>query len=148
MRRAIVLILVVIGLLACGRKGDPKPPEVLAPSPVRFLTAVGGVDGITLSWFPPETDASGSSLYDLTHFLVEKGEVAPGSATDFEELKEIATSAESPSAMKHTFLDTDVKPGKIYDYRITAHNDRGGQGLPPHILRVTFVGQSSVIEAR
>lgn len=148
MRRAFLLIMFAFSLVACGRKGEPRPPEVLAPSPVRFLTAAGEIDGITLSWFAPTTDASGDGLVDLTHFLVEKGESKPGEPTDFEFLKKIEVVGEPAENQQYSFIDADVQPGKIYDYRVTANNNRGGQGLPPHILRVTFVGQSSVVEAR
>ena len=65
-----VLLLLLVGQ-GCGRRGNPKPPELTAPGAVTFLTARASVDGVTLEWQAPETDAAGEPVKGLDSFKIK-----------------------------------------------------------------------------
>lgn len=140
-------------LVSCGKKAPPRPPEALAPSPVKFLTASATVDGVTLFWQSPSTTASGDPLEDLHGFVIERSEHEKGEEPDFDTLVELALpetsepSKEGTEASKRfSYKDTSVKAGKSYEYSVVGVNEDGVEGAALSTIRVTFIGESSVIE--
>lgn len=171
-RTAIVvatLIAVGLGAAGCGRKSAPKPPELFAPAAVEALSAVGEVDAIRLTWIAPSQKANGDALDDLDHFVVERAEIVKGEAPDFDDIGEVTVPlSDRPApeegrskrgmlgvkkdkpqapAKGYQFRDTDVKVGERYAYRVRPENDRGVEGAYDAILRVTFTGLGSSVEA-
>lgn len=153
-RQAVVLLLMFVVVVACGKKGNPKPPEYLAPMPVTNFLANGSVDGINLSWTPPTKNADGDDLRDLERFFVYRSGVVKDESRDYELVQEIVVAADIVPAEKksktstprpYTYLDKDVKPGKEYDYYVVPVNEGGTKGKESPILRVTFIGQSSAV---
>lgn len=161
----LLLFAAVLGSLlfvyGCGRKGDPKPPEAFAPSAVGFYTARGQVDSVILSWQAPKITASGDVLENLEFFSIKRaihdsqkmrrfkdiGEVGvAGLASSGERQAGSASPAASQAAITYSFADRDIVPGSVYDYRVVPVNSRGVEGQSAATLRVTFLGESSIVE--
>lgn len=153
----LLLLLLSFALLTaiggCGRKGRPKPPEATAPTPVTNLTAEAGVNAITLTWIAPTTNASGDSLDNLERFIVLRSTVAKGQRPSPEEIGVVVVNATEDAAAaggaakgRYSFKDPAVKVGQRYEYVVVAVNDSGVEGVADRGLRVSFAGESSVVE--
>ncbi|MCC6932145.1 MAG: hypothetical protein IT292_02675 [Deltaproteobacteria bacterium] len=145
---AILLTLVII--LACGKKGSPKAPELFAPDQVKFFAINGQLEGLNLTWQAPEKAANGDDLLNLETFLVNRRAVEGKELGDFEIIAEVP-SAETPGVVKsekatiYSYLDQSVVPGKEYDYYVVGVNTDGVKGVFSLVYRVRFVGEASSI---
>lgn len=165
LRRAIntILCVLVLGLAVnCGKKGDPKPPEETAPSAVKYLVARASVESVVLEWYAPTSDASGDPLINLVGFVVRRSIYEKGESPDFERIAEITYNpSESVSKQQppeptgqvdkdvgemFSYEDRQVEPGKKYEYIVLPVNEEGVEGEAAQIIRVTFTGESSLIE--
>lgn len=140
-------------LAACGKKGPPRPPEAIAPDPIEFFEARGTVDGVQLRWQAPQRDASGEPLTDLAGFVVQRNRYSKERSPDFEEIALIEVRPEdgeeqapSRKPVSYAYEDSDVQPGSQYEYMVLPINDDGVEGRPASVLRVTFIGEASVVE--
>ncbi len=146
----IVLLLILGMMISCGRKGAPKPPEDIAPVPVKYLTAKGEVDAIVLSWNVPDETAKGEELIDLAGFIVKRNVYEAGEQVDFEEIADIPFVYDVQVPLKDTpkveFRDEDVEAGVRYQYQVVGYNEDGVEGEFGNIISVLYVGTSTVPE--
>lgn len=158
-----VMAFVILAYVGCGRKGSPKAPEETAPSQVRFFTATPQTNGVMLSWEAPLMNAEGKELVDLEGFLVQRNMRVIGEDSDFETIHELKvlppaqvtaeapaptkTPAETSQVVKYTYQDTDLQAGKVYEYVIIPYNEDDVEGVPSNLFRITFSGESSVVES-
>lgn len=149
--KRMLLVLVVLLALGCGRRGDPRPPEEFAPAPVRNLTGRGQVEGVVLSWQTPLQTADGDELLDLATFVIERGDYEKGEHTSFDELAELPALQDPQTGVRqqdYSFTDTTLTPGASYEYRVRALNGDGVSAPVAPGLRVVFTGESSTFERR
>jgi hypothetical protein len=114
----------VAGLVpACGRKTNPKPPELVAPRPVSELALRSVADGVEVTWARPTQYVDGSSMEDLGGFLVERsrnnepfGEHARVEVTD---------RGRFQKAKRFTYVDRAVVEDVTYHYRVVAFTTDG-----------------------
>jgi len=62
---ATAVLVVVVGLTACGRKADPLPPQVRRADTTRDLSAYQEAREVVLDWGYPSMTTSGGPLPDL-----------------------------------------------------------------------------------
>lgn len=154
---SLIFSFTLIGLSACGKKTNPRAPEALAPSSVKFLTARATVQSVDLRWEAPSTDASGDPLLDLSGFVVKRSLVLPDEDEDFETIAEVplkeksttraARSRDGSQGEAYSYSDQDVVAGKKYQYLVLGVNEDDVEGDASSSVRVTFIGESSVIES-
>ena len=151
-KKIIVALIVSLSFFACGRKGDPKPPEFFAPSPVVYPSARGEIDGIVLKWAAPKTNARGDDLIDLEGFVVRRARLSQGVAPSFSTIVEIPYAEKSGMPLDPTsvsfieYKDGDVEVGGRYQYQIVAVNEEGVEGVVGNIIVVIFAGTSSSVQ--
>ncbi len=116
-----LLALAVIGTAACGRKGQPLPPELVEPSAPSRLVARATADGIELTWSRPDRYTSGRAMKDLGQFVVERAP-ADGELVKWTKVTAITLDDRLRFQKQRTFewLDRDVVPGATYQYRVTS----------------------------
>ena len=69
--KTLLLTLFLFSALgACGKKGDPLPPDTKIPAPVSDLRAWPREGAIVLGWTIPTRNTDGSALQDLLGFRV------------------------------------------------------------------------------
>ncbi len=77
-----VLISLVLVLLACGKRGDPRPPVPVIPRATSDLVVTQRADRVILSWSYPALTTAGRSLPDIQRISIHRYEeelpVAPG----------------------------------------------------------------------
>jgi len=145
-KNLLTLSVVALLIVACGKKGSPKPPEAYAPPPVSSLSAEGAVDSITIKWRAPillEDDVKREPVSFLVMKQLEE--------ESFDELGTIDVPVDEdgvPLESGFAFTDTNVEPGKKYNYSVVPVNRDGVKGAAPNVASVTFIGESSVVEVR
>ena len=77
MKRSWLVALTLLTLaFACGKKGDPRAPELAIPRTVTNLSARSAPAGIALTWSRPTEYVDGSELKDLASFVIFRKEVS------------------------------------------------------------------------
>lgn len=158
MRYSILIVIhfmLLFTCLACGRKAAPSAPEVRAPKAVEELDIVGSVEGVVLRWKVPSKNAKGEQLIDLAGFELKRRKVEdPKELDKFELLDTLSLREEDKLLMEkgksveseYRYVDRSVEAGLQYDYIILPINEAGVAGGSDTMMRVSFVGESSVIE--
>ena len=77
MKRLFAIVTMLVALVsACGKKGDPRAPELAAPRTITNLTARSEPNGIALVWSRPTEYVDGTALKDLASFVIFRKEVS------------------------------------------------------------------------
>lgn len=124
-----LIFLMTMALLfqACGKKGDPMPPQVKVPT-IADLGASSAQEGIVLDW------SLGGPAGSVAGFKLLRNEIESGSQACVSCPQEYRPYATVPIAdgrlqggaeRKFRYIDGDVRVGSSYHYRIAAC-DRAG----------------------
>jgi predicted small lipoprotein YifL len=120
----VILLLIVAG---CGRKGPLMAPEALAPAPIADLRVEQKGEQFQVSWSRPSAESGGRPLRDLARFQLFKREVLPPGedceecptayrllmSADLDYLQGVAIVGS-----RYLFIDTDLAEGKTYRYKV------------------------------
>ncbi|MGI6524102.1 MAG: hypothetical protein ACOX2O_02255 [Bdellovibrionota bacterium] len=158
--------------VACGRYGDPQPPEFFAPQGVNNLQVTADLNGVLLKWEAPEQDRRGEALKSIDGYFVNRRIISKASDlldpdiedevlgtvldTHLQVLKDLRQKAieegkisrkvSVDEALKRfSYVDSTVKPGVTYLYSIVPFNQGRTEGLVPLKAKVLFRGDSSVV---
>ena len=166
----LILSMLLLGAICCGKKSAPRPPEDYAPLPVQAIYGEGKVNGIMLSWLTPPDDGSDSRAQEipLDHFVIRRALYIKGETPDFDEIGNVAVAKaaepgkdepgkvepvkenkkteEQQKPSRYTYLDITVEAGKQYEYLVVPTNEDDLVGEPIVRLRATFLGESSTFE--
>ena len=148
--RFLGCVLLVVGLLGCGRRGAPVPPRPAAPAAVGALRAELVGSAILLSWNRPTRNEDGSPLTNLLDFRVFRAvgpTVTRGAsgrptftllATVRADQPENAVVQDSQYAFRDDGGSAGFTPGLRYSYRLQAVNRRGVAGAQSGEVFVDF----------
>lgn len=77
-----VLVVFLFAAVACGKRGDPKPPVPIIPQATTDLVVTQRADKVILSWSYPSLTTAGRSLTEVRRISIHRYEeslpVAPG----------------------------------------------------------------------
>lgn len=68
MKRTLIVLLAVV--VACGKRGDPKPPVPVIPQATTDLVVTQRADKVLLTWSYPALTTAGKSLTDIRRITV------------------------------------------------------------------------------
>jgi len=127
------LLVVLLMVPACGKKGDPIPPRLKAkPEQQRVadLTAASIPEGMLLRWSLPETDML-TKGFRILRSETPASEACPGCPQDYRMLVMLKTGdallvREGTSQFRYT--DKNVKEGHFYSYQISVCDPQGQCG--------------------
>lgn len=147
MAACIALALLSGALGACGRKGPPRPPELVRPTAVDDLAATPVAAGIRLTWTRPTTTVDGSDMPDLDGFRVERV-IATEPPTPPLRFAIIATihlddRERFSKTRRMMFEDHAVVAGTRYVYRIVTFTLDDYVSLPSAEARARWSGPST-----
>lgn len=139
----ILLVTVALVLLAngCGKKADPRAPELAAPERITNLRAQAAGDGISLVWGRPDSYVDGRALKDLASFVIFRKEL-PQSCLDcpvpYRQLTTVSVEDRDKfnKQRQYRFVDTNVQPKTVYRYRVTAQLADGTLGEPSNEIEI------------
>ena len=123
-------ILCIIGLLGCGKKGEPSAPIAITPAKIKDLTARPQGRATILCWGMPQKNTDGSQLLDLKGFKVFRSERdfeegCPECPKKFSLLYDIDYKTymmNNPHATKIKYSDRNLHFKNIYTYRVVSYN--------------------------
>lgn len=157
LRRAALVVLAVLALTACGKRGDPVAPEVRVPRTVGDLSATARHDGIELAWTLPRRRVDTRPLFDpgvaRLYRSEDSGVGEPRAALRVNDripgYTEVASFRLSGSAgtpvtdgrVVHTDR-RDLTYGRRYTYVVTTSDTRGRVSAPSPRVSVTFIAAS------
>ena len=154
MRRLVLLVMVGLVALGCGKKGPPVAPERRVPAAVSELTAIVEGKAVVLSWTNPTSRADGTRMRDLTTLRVyrreESGNAEPkpallswGTVVGYDEVATIRLANPAPAKVEGgrvSWADrSNLSVGHRYVYVVTAVDGIGRSSPPSERLAVTLL---------
>jgi hypothetical protein len=142
MNRILVFaLLIAVAGLGCGKKSDPRAPELSTPKTITNLTARSGPAGIILTWSRPTEYTDGTALKDLASFVIFRKEVSqscPDCPVPYRQLTTVNVEDRNKFAQQkqYRFDDQEVQPKAIYRYRVSAQLLDGSLGAPSNEVEV------------
>ena len=142
MKRFLVLALMVgIAGAGCGKKGDPRAPELATPKTITNLAARSGPNGIALTWNRPAEYVDGKELKDLASFVIFRKEVSqscPDCPVPYRQLTTVNVEDRDKFAQKkqYRYDDQEVQPKSIYRYRVSSQLLDGSLSAPSNEVEI------------
>ncbi len=128
----VLLITVLFSLtvicLSCGKKGNPVPPEIKIPEAVADLSVKIADKGIILGWSVPESNTDVAEFKIYRSALEIEGDSCVGCPRYYLLIAELSSG--DPKLLKEAkgkinYIDSKVKAGWLYSYKIEICNSDG-----------------------
>jgi hypothetical protein len=142
MKRSFLVALTLLTLaFACGRKGDPRAPELVIPTTITNLSARSGPGSISLTWSRPTEYVDGTELKDLASFVIFRKEVSqscPDCPVPYRQLTIVNVEDQQKFVKKkqYRFDDQEVRPKAIYRYRVSSQLFDGSLSAPSNEVEI------------
>ena len=144
MRACLILLMVAVFFLSsCGKRGDPRAPELAVPETIRDLKAEAQAKGIALTWGRPTQYVDGKALRDLAAFVIFRKEISkscPDCATPFRERAKVSVEDQEKFVQKKRFgfIDQELVPQTTYRYRVFTELADGLLSEPSNEVEVAW----------
>ena len=137
----LALLLLVSGS-ACGKKGDPRAPELVTPKLITNLAAGPVADGVALTWNRPTEYVDGSEIKDLASFVIFRKEISKSCLDCPVPYRQLTTvnveDREKFARLKqYRFDDREVRANAIYRYRVASQLFDGSLSGPSNEVEIT-----------
>jgi hypothetical protein len=143
MKKLILLWIIVLLTVACGRKGPPVPWESIVPRRIVDLGAVSREGRLLLEWTAPKENTNKSTLTDLDSFQVfrSEGDLVGGECKGCGEGPKIVhemklSGKEDVRGKKMSVLFEDLRARKVYTFEVVSMNQRGYPSVPSNPVQV------------
>lgn len=110
-------------LAGCGKRGDPRAPELATPETIRDLRVKAESRGIALTWSRPMRYVDGKELRDLAGFVIFRKEISkscPDCPVPYRE-RAVVNVEDQEKFMKtrqFRFIDQELSSQTTYRYRV------------------------------
>jgi hypothetical protein len=143
MKQVALLTMLLIGFWtgACGRKGDPRAPELTTPMVIRNLSARTDATAVTLSWSRPTAYVDGRELKDLASFVIFRKEISPSCLdcpVPYRQLTTVFVEDREKfiKQKQYRFVDEEVLAKAVYRYRVASQLADGTLSGPSNEVEV------------
>jgi len=143
MRSWVALALTLaLASLACGRKADPRAPELATPQVIENLRATSVANGVALTWRRPTAYVDGSDLKDLVGFVIFRKDISPtciDCPVPYRPLTEVDVEDQQRFVRQkqYRFIDEQVKDQMTYRYRVSSQLKDGSLSAPSNEVEIT-----------
>src|SRR5918999_2426752 len=134
----------LLALLAsgCGKKGEPRAPELAMPQPIKNLTAKPDRSGIVLTWSRPTEYIDGKPLTDLTGFVIFRKDLSPtcpDCPVPYRPLTPVNVEDREKFVRQkqYRFIDENAQAQMTYRYRVSSQLKDGSLSVPSNEVEVT-----------
>ncbi len=130
-------------LSACGRKTPVRPPELVAPEPIRDLTLEVEGNSIKLRWSRTQKYVDGSNMDDLGGFVVLRAvQNGQGTVGSFSQVATVPVEDRDRfrKAKKFSYTDEQITTGTLYRYRVQAFTLDGYYSSPSNTVELVWQG--------
>ena len=137
----VLALMLATLVVACGKKGDPRAPELATPKPITNLVARSGPSGIILTWRRPTEYVDGTAIKDLASFVIFRKEVpanCPDCPVPYRQLTTVNVEDRDKFAQQkqYRYDDQEVRPSAIYRYRVSSQLLDGSLSAPSNEIEV------------
>jgi hypothetical protein len=134
-RLAFVAWALLVLAVACGKKGDPRAPELAAPEAIKNLSAKASPSGVVLSWNRPERYVDSREIKDLASFVVYRKQVpptCPECVVPYRELTKVFVEDRERfvKQKQYRYVDEEAQPATTYRYRVSSELSDGTLSEP------------------
>jgi len=138
----LLILMVLVAGSACGKKGDPRAPELATPKLITNLAARSTADGVALTWNRPTEYVDGSELKDLASFVIFRKEISRSCLDCPVPYRQLTTvNVEDREKFvrqkQYRFDDREVRSGTIYRYRVASQLFDGSLSGPSNEVEIT-----------
>ena len=145
MKIAILLGMLLIVMVGCGKKAPPVPWETIVPKRIVDLEATPREGILLLEWTAPKENTDKSALTELVEYKILRSEgvlVGDGCRGCDEKPKVVYTlkvdsKLEEKGKKRSIFFD-DQEARKVYIYQVVSINRRGHLSSPSNPVRVDW----------
>jgi hypothetical protein len=143
MKRLFPAVIVFLILSSgCGKKGEPRAPELVAPKTITNLAARPEPGSVTLTWSRPTEYVDGKELSDLSAFVIFRKDLSqscPDCPVPYRPLTTIYVEDREKFAKQkqYRFDDQEVRPNSIYRYRVSSQLLDGSLSAPSNEVEIT-----------
>jgi hypothetical protein len=134
--------LILLLFIGCGKKGEPRAPELAMPQLIKNLAAKPDRNGIVLTWSRPTEYVDGKPLTDLTGFVIFRKDLSPScpecpvpyrplTAVNVEDREKFVRQKQ------YRFIDANAQAQMIYRYRVSSQLKDGSLSNPSNEVEVT-----------
>ncbi|MGI6656157.1 MAG: hypothetical protein ACOX5Z_04910 [Desulfobulbus sp.] len=126
--RFLICSLMLLGLVGCGYKDAPVPPQHALPAAVTDLSVSLNAQGAVLSWTYPRSTATGDDLEEIDDFILYRAEIPEGSYCETCPAPYSATmtipggTVPQDRAKTQVFEATRLRPGNLYVFKVRSKN--------------------------
>jgi hypothetical protein len=143
MKRNIILaVAFAILVLACGKKGELRAPELAAPEPIANLSAKTAPNGIVLTWARPTHYVDGTEIKDLASFVIFRKDIpqnCPECVVPYRPITTVQVEDRERfiKQRQYRYTDEEPQPGHTYRYRVSSQLLDGTLSEPSNEIEVT-----------
>ena len=143
MRVLVALALMpVLFFSGCGKKGDPRAPELATPRVIENLRAASDPNGVALTWSRPTQYVDGSELKDLVGFAIFRKDISPTcidcpapyrplTTVDIEDREKFVKQKQ------YRYVDEEAQQKMTYRYRVSSQLKDGSLSEPSNEVEIT-----------
>jgi hypothetical protein len=140
-RVIVVAALLLMAGLACGKKGDPRAPELATPLPIKNLRATQEARGVALTWSRPTEFVDGREIRDLASFVIFRKEISPACPecpVPYRPLTTVNVEDQEKfiKQKQYRFIDEEVQPKATYRYRVSSQLKDGLLSEPSNEIEI------------
>jgi hypothetical protein len=139
---AALALMPVLFLSGCGKKGDPRAPELATPRVIENLRATSVPNGVALTWSRPTEYVDGSALKDLVGFVIFRKDISPTcvdcpvpyrplTTVDIEDREKFVKQKQ------YRYVDEEAQQKMIYRYRVSSQLKDGSLSEPSNEVEIT-----------
>lgn len=138
-----MLLFALASVVACGKKGDPRIPELATPARISDLKAQADRRGIVLTWSRPTRYIDGKELRELAGFVIfRKGlpQGCPECPAPYRERTSVDVEDQQKFIKKRQFrfVDEELSPQTIYRFRVSSKLTDGSLSDPSNEVEVAW----------
>jgi len=139
----LCLLLLALVLAGCGRKGDPRAPELVLPVAISDLTLRLRDRSVRLGWSHPRKAVDGQPLTDLAAFVVFRKSTAADcldcrAAYSERAVINVEDEGRFFKRSDYVFTDTELRPGTVYRYRVRVRLSDGSLSGPSNEVSIEW----------
>jgi hypothetical protein len=142
--RAVLVFSLMLAFLAlsCGKKADPRAPELATPKVIENLSARVVANGVALTWRRPTEYVDGSELKDLTGFLIYRKDISPtcpDCPVPYRPLTTLDVEDQEKfiKQKQYRYVDEEVQDRMTYRYRVSSQLKDGSLSEPSNEVEIT-----------
>ena len=140
--RWVIVFLLILMSVACGKKGDPRAPELATPQTIKNLNAKPDRNGVALTWSRPTQYVDGREIKDLTGFVIfrkELSQTCPDCPVPYRPLTTVMVEDQEKfiKQKQYRYIDQEAQPKVVYRYRVSSQLKDGSLSEPSNEVEIT-----------